>query len=85
MTKKSETAVAIRNTASIAAAAWQRLEAAAHKAMTNGHASPAMQLVADERGITCLIKDQHGATVTVQQGRVSVAVDGQQETGQSVT
>jgi hypothetical protein len=43
--------------------------------MSNGHAAPAMQLVADERGIRCLIKDQHGATVTLQQGRVSVAVE----------
>jgi hypothetical protein len=79
MTKKTETALAIRNTASIAAAAWNRLEAAAQAAMTNGHANPSVQLVADTRGITALIKDEHGTTVTVQSGRVSVSVDGTQE------
>jgi hypothetical protein len=80
MTKKTDTAVAIRNTASIAALAWDRLEAAATKAMaTNGHAAPTMQLVADERGITALIRDEHGTTVTVQGGKISVAVDGPQE------
>jgi hypothetical protein len=76
MTKRTqETAVAIRNTASIAGLAWQRLEAAAQKAMTNGHTAPAMQLVADTRGITALIRDEHGTTVTVQGGKVSVSVD----------
>jgi hypothetical protein len=64
---------------SIAALAWDRLETAAQAAMTNGHASPSVQLVADTRGITALIKDEHGTTVTVQAGRVSVSVDGVQE------
>jgi hypothetical protein len=43
--KKAETALAIRNTASIAATAWNRLEAAAHKAMDTAcvcHAAFAM-------------------------------------------
>jgi hypothetical protein len=80
MTKKTDTAVAIRATASIAAQAWQRLEAAATKAMANDHAAPAMQLVADDRGITALIRDDHGTTVTVQGGKISVVVDGAQET-----
>jgi hypothetical protein len=66
MTKKTDTALAIHRATSIAALAWNRLEAAAAKAMaTNGHA-PAMQLVADDRGITALIRDEHGTTVTVQ-------------------
>jgi hypothetical protein len=79
MKKTEQTAVAIRQTASIAALAWNRLETAAQKAMTNGHANPAMQLVADTRGITALIRDEHGTTVTVQSGKISVAVDGQTE------
>jgi hypothetical protein len=64
---------------SIAALAWTRLETAAQAAMTNGHANPSMQLVADTRGITALIKDEHGVTVTLQGGKVSVAVDSAQE------
>jgi hypothetical protein len=79
MTKKAETALAIRNATSIAALAWNRLEAAATKAMSNGHSGPALQLVADDRGITALIRDDHGTTVTVQGGKISVAVDGPQE------
>jgi hypothetical protein len=39
-----------------------------------------MQLVADDRGITALIRDEHGTTVTVQGGKISVAVDGVTET-----
>jgi hypothetical protein len=79
MTKKAETALAIRNTASIAATAWNRLETAATKAMaTNGHA-PAMQLVADDRGITAIVTDAHGTTVTIQGGKVSVAVEANKE------
>jgi hypothetical protein len=80
MTKKTETtALAIHRATSIAAMAWNRLESAAAKAMSNGHANPSVQLVADDRGITALIKDEHGTTVTVQAGRVSVSVDGAQE------
>jgi hypothetical protein len=34
-----------------------------------------MHLVADDRGITALIRDEHGTTVTVQGGKISVAVE----------
>jgi hypothetical protein len=79
MTRKTETAVAIHRATSIAALAWQRLETAAQKAMaTNGHAGPAMQLFADDSGITALIRDEHGTTVTVQGGKISVAVETQE-------
>jgi hypothetical protein len=77
--KKQANEIAIRNATSLAALAWNRLEAAAQSAMaTNGHA-PAMQLVADTRGITALIRDENGVTVTVQSGKISVAVGGQTE------
>jgi hypothetical protein len=74
MTKKAESALAIRNAASIAALAWNRLEAEATKAMNaNGHA-PALQLVANTDGITALVRDEHGTSVTIQRGRISVNV-----------
>jgi hypothetical protein len=74
MKKTEATALAIRNTASIAALAWSKLEDAAQKAMaTNGHA-PALQLVANTDGITALVRDEHGTSVTIQRGRISVNV-----------
>jgi hypothetical protein len=35
---------------------------------------PALQLVADTGGITALIRDEFGTSVTVQRGRISVNV-----------
>jgi hypothetical protein len=64
--------VAIRREASLAAQAWTRLEAAAQQQL-NGDV-PALQLVADTNGITALIKDEHGTSVTIQRGRISVNV-----------
>jgi hypothetical protein len=71
--KKSGNELAIRNSASLAAMAWTKLEAAA-QAQMNGGEVPALQLVADTQGITALIRDEHGTSVTIQKGRVSVNV-----------
>jgi hypothetical protein len=65
--------LAIRQSASLAATAWTKLEAAAQETL-NGHEVPALQLVADTNGITALIRDEHGTSVTVQRGRISVNV-----------
>jgi hypothetical protein len=64
--------LAIRREASLAAMAWNKLEAAAQEQL-NGDV-PALQLVADTGGITALIRDEHGTSVTVQRGRISVNV-----------
>ena len=66
--------IAIRNSASLAAQAWAKLEAAAQEAMS-GAEVPALQLVADTSGITALIRDAHGTAVTIQHGRISVNVE----------
>jgi hypothetical protein len=70
--KKAGNELAIRNSASLAAAAWTRLETAAQKQL-NGDV-PTMQLVADTGGITALIRDEFGTSVMVQRGRISVNV-----------
>jgi hypothetical protein len=77
MTKKAGNAVAIRREASLAALAWNKLEVAAQQQL-NGDV-PALQLVADTRGITALIRDEHGTSVTIQGGRVSVNVEATSE------
>jgi hypothetical protein len=71
--KKQPNEIAIRNSASLAARAWTKLETAAQEA-TNGSV-PAMQLFADTGGITALIRDAHGTSVTVQGGKISVSVE----------
>jgi hypothetical protein len=71
--KKQGNELTIRNSASLAAAAWSRLEAAAQETL-NGSA-PALQLYADTGGITCLLRDGHGTAVTVQAGKISVSVE----------
>jgi hypothetical protein len=79
MSKKDTTALAIRRETSIAAKAWQRLENAAEKAM-NGGSAPAMQVYADQDGITALLQDTHGTVITVEHGRISVTAG---QTGES--
>jgi hypothetical protein len=78
-TKKAETALAIHRTASLAATAWQKLEAAAQKTMNGNALAPALQLFADANGITALVSDKHGARVLLQGGKVSVTVPGAEE------
>jgi hypothetical protein len=73
MAKKTNE-IAIRREASLAAQAWNKLEAAAQEAM-NSKEAPALQLVADTAGITALIRDSHGTAVTIQRGRISVNVE----------
>ena len=70
--KKQANEPAIRREASLAALAWNKLEAAAQEQL-NGDV-PAMQLVADTQGITMLVRDEHGTSVSVQRGRISVNV-----------
>jgi hypothetical protein len=70
--KKQGNELAIRNEANLAAAAWERLQTAAQETM-NGDV-PALQLCADTNGITALIRDEFGTSVTVQRGRISVNV-----------
>jgi hypothetical protein len=70
--KKQANQIAIRKEASLAALAWSKLETAAQEQL-NGDV-PALQLVVDARGVTAIIRDEHGTTVTVQEGRISVNV-----------
>jgi hypothetical protein len=70
--KKTASEIAIRKEANLAALAWNRLEAAAQEQL-NGDV-PALQLVADTQGITALIRDEFGTSVTVQRGRISLNV-----------
>jgi hypothetical protein len=57
--KKQGNEVAIKREASLAATAWNNLEAAATKAM-NGNGSASMRLFADTAGITAHISDKFG-------------------------
>jgi hypothetical protein len=70
--KKQGSELAIRREANLAAMAWTKLETAAQEQL-NGDV-PALQLVADTQGITALIRDEFGTSVTVQRGRISVNV-----------
>ena len=70
--KKQGNEIALRREASLAVAAWSRLEAAAQETL-NGDV-PALQLVADGNGVTALIRDEFGTSVTIQRGRISVNV-----------
>jgi hypothetical protein len=72
MVKKSGNELALGNSASLAAIAWNKLETAAHAAM-NGEA-PALQLYSNGDGITAKVSDKHGTTVLVQGGKISVQV-----------
>jgi uncharacterized protein YqkB len=76
MIKKNETPVksvpAITREASLAGRALARLETAAAAALNGG--VPTMQLVADTAGITAIIKDEHGTSVIIQKGKISVNV-----------
>jgi len=80
MTRKQTTEIAIRREAGLAALAWEKLEQAGKEAL-NGHEIPALQLVADTQGITAVIRDEFGTSVTVQRGRISVNVAAVSETG----
>jgi hypothetical protein len=73
--KKAGNELAIRNSASLAAAAWSKLEAAA-QAQLNGdpESAPALQLVANGDGISALIRDEHGTSVVIHRGKTSVNV-----------
>jgi hypothetical protein len=73
--KKQGNELAIRNATSLAAAAWTKLEEAA-QAQLNGDAdsAPALQLVANGDGISALIRDEHGTSVVIQRGKISVNV-----------
>jgi hypothetical protein len=74
MTKKANE-VAIRREASLAAMAWTRLEAAAQEQLNGDPGSaPALQLVANGDGISALIRDEHGTSVVIQRGKISVNV-----------
>lgn len=70
--KKQANEIAIRREANLAAMAWTKLEAAAQEQL-NGDV-PALQLVADTQGITALVRDEFGTSITVQRGRISVNV-----------
>jgi hypothetical protein len=72
---KKQGELAIRNSASLAAAAWTKLETAA-QAQLNGDpdSAPALQLVANGDGISSLIRDEHGTSVVIQRGKISVNV-----------
>jgi hypothetical protein len=72
MTKEHKS-IAITREAGLAARALARLEVAAEKTL-NG-STPTLQLVADTNGITALIHDEHGTSVTIQRGRISVNVE----------
>lgn len=65
--------IAIRREANLAALAWSKLESAAQESL-NGGEVPAMQLVADTQGITALIRDEFGTSVTIQKGKISATV-----------
>ena len=71
--------VAIRQSASLAALAWSRLEQAATETLnaSNG-ATPAVRMVADTSGITLHATDKFGTSVTVQGGRISMNVASQE-------
>jgi len=75
MVKKAGNEIAIRNSASLAAAAWAKLESAATETLNaqNG-AAPALRLFADTGGITAHVTDAHGTSVVIQQGKISVNV-----------
>jgi hypothetical protein len=77
--KKAGNEVAIRREANLAAAAWSKLEQAA-QAQLNGDpdSAPALQLVANGDGISALIRDEHGTSVVIQKGKISVNVEATQ-------
>jgi hypothetical protein len=72
MVKKANE-LAIRQSASLAATAWHKLEAAAQEAMAANGAAPALQLFSNGEGITAKIEDRH-TMVLVQHGKISVQV-----------
>ena len=67
--------VALRQSASLAALAWSRLEQAATETLqlSNGQA-PAVRMVADTGGITLHATDNFGTSVMVQGGKISMNV-----------
>ncbi|MGB8898240.1 MAG: hypothetical protein WCC90_02820 [Methylocella sp.] len=66
--------VAIRNSASLAALAWSRLEQAAQETLNANGSAPALQLVADTGGITAKIEDRFGTSIIIQDGKISARV-----------
>jgi hypothetical protein len=74
--KKQGNEVAIRREANLAAAAWTKLEAAAQEHLNGDvESAPALQLVANGDGISALIRDEHGTSVVIQGGKISVNVE----------
>jgi hypothetical protein len=65
-------AIAIREASSLASLAWQKLETAAKAAIADDAEAPALRLIADSRGITAQISDEHGTSVVIQGGKISV-------------
>jgi hypothetical protein len=72
--KKQVNEIAIRREASLAAVAWQKLEAAAQSALNGNSETPSLRLVADTNGITAHVRDEHGTSVVIQGGKISVTV-----------
>ena len=72
--KKQGNEVALRQSASLAALAWSRLEQAARATLKANGSPPTLQLTADTGGITALIRDEFGSAVMVQSGKISMQV-----------
>ena len=74
--------VAIRNSASLAALAWSRLEQAAQETLnaSNGQA-PAVRMVADASSITLHATDKFGTSVMVQGGNLVASSTARPECG----
>lgn len=78
MVKKGN-AIALRNSASLAALAWSRLEQAAQETLNAGNGeAPAVRMVADTGGITLHATDKFGTSVMVQDGKISMQVAAQE-------
>ena len=70
--------VAIRQSASLAALAWSRLEAAAQETLKTNGSAPALQLFANADGITAKIEDRFGTSILIQDGKISARVAAQE-------
>jgi hypothetical protein len=77
--KKQGNEVALRQSASLAALAWSRLEQAAQETLNAGNEeAPAVCMVANTSGITLHATDKFGTSVTVQGGTISCQVASQE-------
>jgi hypothetical protein len=66
--------LALRNSASLAALAWSRLEQAAQETLKANGSVPALQLFANADGITAKIEDRFGTSIIIQDGKISARV-----------